>query len=650
MCAAANTSNSFTIAFLSDGSRLIGAPWPAELSGPYPGAPPSISQSVGGSEASLPRNDLIPCLDRSAPWSFEGWAVRLALFIIQAKALSESATLCSSLADEAVVAMAQSRSPLPQIPFGCESLKRPLLVVSCPASRRFVGDVDADCRRRRADAFDSISNAPYPSPPALPPGPSLLDVRETHALANFFNEVDASSFDDSVFFLEHPLQSHLEPLRIVDDHVGTPMDLVIPSQVDSFLGSPTSQAGSPSEDVLAAASTLLRSRPLRLPAAPQQSAHGHTLGPSPYQQPYHPPPLTGSATHLSNNPLYAVSAAQLSNGSLIISSSAPTPSHFTAPLGVSEAFPNPFLFSPSQALAASSSAPTRVDHATRATGLSFGSDVGFLDHGYVAPPNQETEEQIAQGMIQKAGLIVAHAQPVGRDEKLQSSPVISDPGATFALESSTPSGYSPSPVDDQAPPQRKRRRTTLSNGAGNTKNEPGNSDDDDEGDDDSLEAESSIRAKKPKPNSARPTKKSAGTGTQNASSPPKGPARPRKPRKPPSAATAAETSKDGGGGGDNNNNGVDVAGAGGRENLTEEQRRSNHILSEQRRRNLIKEHFDKLCSLVPELRGGGYSKSATLAQAADFLEDLLVGNDELRAMLASLQEARQGGGDAAAAA
>jgi Helix-loop-helix DNA-binding domain len=74
-----------------------------------------------------------------------------------------------------------------------------------------------------------------------------------------------------------------------------------------------------------------------------------------------------------------------------------------------------------------------------------------------------------------------------------------------------------------------------------------------------------------------------------------------------------------------------------RENLTEEQKRSNHIMSEQKRRNLIKQGFDDLCELVPDLKGGGYSKSAVLLQSADWLENLLKGNELLRNILASLE-------------
>lgn len=74
-----------------------------------------------------------------------------------------------------------------------------------------------------------------------------------------------------------------------------------------------------------------------------------------------------------------------------------------------------------------------------------------------------------------------------------------------------------------------------------------------------------------------------------------------------------------------------------RENLTEEQKRENHIKSEQKRRTLIREGFEDLNNLVPGLRGGGFSKSAVLIMSADWLENLLQGNEVLRQRLASMQ-------------
>ncbi|TID24178.1 HLH transcription factor [Venturia nashicola] len=67
-----------------------------------------------------------------------------------------------------------------------------------------------------------------------------------------------------------------------------------------------------------------------------------------------------------------------------------------------------------------------------------------------------------------------------------------------------------------------------------------------------------------------------------------------------------------------------------RENLTEEQKRSNHIQSEQKRRNLIKQGFDELHILVPELRAGGLSKSMVLTEAANYLDQLIAANNAMR--------------------
>ncbi|KAG0128925.1 hypothetical protein HOY82DRAFT_488973 [Tuber indicum] len=75
-----------------------------------------------------------------------------------------------------------------------------------------------------------------------------------------------------------------------------------------------------------------------------------------------------------------------------------------------------------------------------------------------------------------------------------------------------------------------------------------------------------------------------------------------------------------------------------RDNLTEAQKRENHIHSEQKRRNLIRQGFEDLCSLVPELSSGGYSKSAVLVHAANYLDDLKKGNVRLRLYLQQLQQ------------
>ncbi|KAI0181936.1 hypothetical protein GGR52DRAFT_61661 [Hypoxylon sp. FL1284] len=70
-----------------------------------------------------------------------------------------------------------------------------------------------------------------------------------------------------------------------------------------------------------------------------------------------------------------------------------------------------------------------------------------------------------------------------------------------------------------------------------------------------------------------------------------------------------------------------------RENLTDAQKRENHIKSEQKRRGAIKEGFDDLGEITPNLKGGGYSKSTMLTIAGEWLETVLRGNEELEKLV-----------------
>ena len=76
----------------------------------------------------------------------------------------------------------------------------------------------------------------------------------------------------------------------------------------------------------------------------------------------------------------------------------------------------------------------------------------------------------------------------------------------------------------------------------------------------------------------------------------------------------------------------------GRTNLTPIQKRENHVKSEQKRREIIKQGFEDLVEMVPGLHGGGFSKGAILTQAADWLEDLVQGNVQLRRQLAQMED------------
>ncbi|KAI0161340.1 hypothetical protein GGR57DRAFT_354041 [Xylariaceae sp. FL1272] len=66
-----------------------------------------------------------------------------------------------------------------------------------------------------------------------------------------------------------------------------------------------------------------------------------------------------------------------------------------------------------------------------------------------------------------------------------------------------------------------------------------------------------------------------------------------------------------------------------KENLTEEQKRNNHILSEKRRRRVIKDGYDDLQFLIPNI-GNGQSKAVQLDAASKWVKNLINGNAELR--------------------
>lgn len=71
-----------------------------------------------------------------------------------------------------------------------------------------------------------------------------------------------------------------------------------------------------------------------------------------------------------------------------------------------------------------------------------------------------------------------------------------------------------------------------------------------------------------------------------------------------------------------------------KENLTENQKRENHINSEKKRRKVIAVGFDNLTTIIPAIHiGGNHSKSAMLESTVQFLQNLLQGNQQLKAQL-----------------
>ncbi|GAD94560.1 hypothetical protein PVAR5_3187 [Paecilomyces variotii No. 5] len=212
--------------------------------------------------------------------------------------------------------------------------------------------------------------------------------------------------------------------------------------------------------------------------------------------------------------------------------------------------------------------------------LRWGSDASFMDQGYLPPPQHDMEER-TKDLLDK--LECFEPQSSAANTRAPSPVRMTGNGDWASLHG----GYLPSGlrndenISDQLPP-RKRQKSMVK-----------------EEEEDSDADASRSRTKKAKTSSNEKARRS-------------------------SSDAGSRKGKQG-------------LSKNARENLTEEQKRTNHILSEQKRRNLIKQGFDELCSLVPELRGGGFSKSAMLMQAADWLQDMLHGNEILKAQLADMK-------------
>ena len=65
--------------------------------------------------------------------------------------------------------------------------------------------------------------------------------------------------------------------------------------------------------------------------------------------------------------------------------------------------------------------------------------------------------------------------------------------------------------------------------------------------------------------------------------------------------------------------------------LTDAEKKSNHLASEQKRRVAIREGFDRLCRVVPNMEGQGRSEAVVLQATVKFMEDELSKKEHLRA-------------------
>lgn len=230
------------------------------------------------------------------------------------------------------------------------------------------------------------------------------------------------------------------------------------------------------------------------------------------------------------------------------------------------------------------------------TGFQFGSDANFSSiQGYTPDANRETVESMHREQLKfLEGLEVSKSAANTRPSS-PSNTHAGHPGDERHQAAQAPSApISVIKEEDPEAPPRKRRKSK------NARENPPYEEDDD------------------KPSSKEKGRRKTKSENQNTESSPSAEAAP--------GSAAAKRRKPGA-------NGVKPP----RENLSEEQKRENHIKSEQKRRTLIKEGFDDLCELIPGLRSGGFSKSAMLSIAGDWLEELLEGNEALTRQLAEIK-------------
>ncbi|KAH0544862.1 hypothetical protein FGG08_001091 [Glutinoglossum americanum] len=438
-----------------------------------------------------------------------------------------------------------------------------------------------------SENIEPLSSFPYPSPPA-PTGVPLLDDNESSMLGDFFEKVSGPSFDTSEYFFDKALPpSGDEPYlfgwseELPPSFNGPATSLSQPPMTSqSYLGlsntGPLAMEGLPttSTEVLSVASAFSRN------GQPHQNEHANDLSDDslfPTRE------VANILMEVNNTP----SSGQRSVGSFS------TPNTIQSEHQRTSSNPMTRRLQPNHLIGGYYSALNFPQQRTRtpiesSEGLSsktkidirWGSDGNFLGNGYLPPPEEVSMEEKEKEMMKRMECLVS-SKSSSTNNSSPPSPTDSRKQvigevSRGALDSSSHD----EPVDDQGDSRPGRKRKCTNDDVGG----------EEDGDLPNLKAKKGGRRKNSSSDSSFKRRKSQ-SGSQKAI----------------------------------------------RENLTEEQKRSNHIMSEQKRRNLIKQGFDDLCELVPDLKGGGYSKSAVLLQSADWLENLLKGNDLLRNILASLE-------------
>ena len=431
------------------------------------------------------------------------------------------------------------------------------------------------------DAFDAPSNFPFPSPIAPAPGPSLLDDNESKFMESFFDGVSSDQgFNYDIF--TNPPDGPEFGFGGWDELPPTFM-----GTTSSFGQQPQMGSHGMSDINFHDMNSHISSAPSIPPSTSADVLAAATLLQNGSNRRSH---------SMGNEPMFRGHDSPISPGNNQVR----PPSISRYPSGRSdtvgrERSGDGFMGDPfytDMVFGTQSRAPGRprqISSSHAKADIRWGSDSGFgISQGFIPPINQRKEVANLERSHIKAveGAFIETSQmPSSADTTRASSP------AHIHSANQRTKSIGQINDDEQDSRPRKRRKSTLQ----------------DDRDDDE---ESPVSATFKQGNKRRKSTKMESPLSSSEQS--------HKRRK--SAAAAAN-----------------AAAKATRENLTEEQKRENHIKSEQKRRTLIREGFDDLNQLVPGLRGGGFSKSAVLIMAADFLEETIQGNDILRQRLDTMK-------------
>lgn len=256
--------------------------------------------------------------------------------------------------------------------------------------------------------------------------------------------------------------------------------------------------------------------------------------------------------------------------------------------------------------------------------LQFGSDARFEGPGFMAPPEQETEEALVRRRIDHLECLKPVPSPASThppspmtQKRKHSQIQYPDKQASsyhgFSIQNLGP----PQAFDDfedPGPRPKRKRKVEIEDYLDDDDEDPGPTPKRKrkEGIEDYLDDGGSSAP-------ARPQSKRTKTSASKISTP----------IRQGASTSRADSSKQRQASIKNN-----------RQVLSEEQKKTNHILSEQKRRDLIRRGYEGIQVLVPALKNTKTSKGGMLESAANWLDDILKSNDVLRQQLNSMKSGR----------